>query len=1072
MSSDNKISSKSSNKNKRAKNVERLPAAAYQSKKGDYVFNANLVDPNDLPLVIDANIDKRGLVGHHIESFNSFTSQGMKQIVTQLFKAEVSIQNERTKTQEDQEIESINVVVAFTDSHANRPTTSNYYAGKQEDLKPLQARLNKLNYSGPLYIDAEITATAYLKDGGQPRVRKEVIRNHRIASIPVMIGSQLCHTAGMPRMAKQNIGEDPQEEGGYFIVKGGEWVVDMIENRVFNAPHTFRNVGHEKEITRLEFISKPGDAFENSSEHIIRYVQNGNIYITLTSIEHFKLDVPFYIFFRMLGMVTDQEIFDNIIYGYSDPNKKKRDVVSDHMFQVLEGAIKASDPTFNAARNVLEPSRLVETYADITSMFLKTYDGKPIKMDAKNKKYLCSQIITLLDKWLLPHIGTTPDTRHAKLRYLGHLIHKMLLVEMQIVESTDRDSQKNKRINAAGRAFAKAFKRDFNLTIVMPIKKKLKKDFKNISFSQVPLAQSLVSAIDAPALEKALIQAIVTGDKEITIKNRAVPNRLASEMLHRKNQLNFLSTLRVVRTASTSASKQDARADEMRRVHPSYTGYLCPIQSADTGEQVGMVKQFSLDNFLSEASSSELLKSKLLQDTDILPLNRVYPVDIYNGNLTKILVNGDWIGCTDHAALVWYRLREYRRGYKLVDFKQVPTKHDPLIDVYTTIHWDTDSNEINFWVDAGRMLRPLLIVRNNGELDPLGRALIGSDHDAWAEPAKSGFIQDIVLNKDMITKLKRMELGIDDLYALGVIDYISPEEEENTHIAADLETLRQHQTDPLEVYTHVEIPACIMGLAALTSPHAHHNQPPRITFQTNQTKQTCGWYSLSWPFRVDKHAFLQYYCELPIIKTIANKYVYPNGMNGNVAIMSYTGSNQEDSLIYNISAAQRGYVKGVAFGFIQAELEKNEHFGNPDQVHTIDIKNHANYAKLVKGFPAKGTQLTAKDVAIGRFTEIPKPTDRRLYKDTSVLYGNNEPGTVEAVIRAHDQEGTEFAKVKYSAIRELGIGSKFSSRHGQKGVTGLGLTQADMAFDENGMSPVLKMNPHALPSQHSARVVQ
>jgi DNA-directed RNA polymerase beta subunit len=182
--------------------------------------------------------------------------------------------------------------------------------------------------------------------------------------------------------------------------------------------------------------------------------------------------------------------------------------------------------------------------------------------------------------------------------------------------------------------------------------------------------------------------------------------------------------------------------------------------------------------------------------------------------------------------------------------------------------------------------------------------------------------------------------------------------------------------------------------------------------------------------------------------------------------------NQEDSLIYNISAAQRGFVKGVAFGFLQAELDKNEHFGNPDQVHTIDIKNHANYSKLVKGFPAKGTTLTSKDVAIGRFIEIPKPTDRRLYKDTSVLYGQTEPCTVESVIRARDQEGTEFAKVKYSAVRELSIGSKFSSRAGQKGMCGLGLTQADMAFNRFGMSPVLKMNPHAIPSQHSARVVQ
>ena len=175
--------------------------------------------------------------------------------------------------------------------------------------------------------------------------------------------------------------------------------------------------------------------------------------------------------------------------------------------------------------------------------------------------------------------------------------------------------------------------------------------------------------------------------------------------------------------------------------------------------------------------------------------------------------------------------------------------------------------------------------------------------------------------------------------------------------------------------------------------------------------------------------------------------------------------NQEDSLLYSISAAQRGFVKGVAFGFIQAELDKNEHFGNPDQVHTIDIKNHANYAKLVKGFPQKGTLLTNRDVTIGRYIEIPKPTDRRLYKDTSIIYPNTEIGTVEKTIVSRDQDSTEFAKVQYSIVRPLGIGSKFSSRSGQKGVTGLGFTQANLPFDRNGNSPSLVMNPHAIPSR-------
>ena len=141
-------------------------------------------------------------------------------------------------------------------------------------------------------------------------------------------------------------------------------------------------------------------------------------------------------------------------------------------------------------------------------------------------------------------------------------------------------------------------------------------------------------------------QAITAGNKTIVVRRRAATNRVSSQALERKNGLNTFSALRTVVTQNAgNASKQTERADKMRRVHPTYTGYICVAQSADTGENVGMRKQLAITAGVCTAGEALPLKLRLLADP---PSPRSTASRAATSSAAAAspasYVNGEWIG--------------------------------------------------------------------------------------------------------------------------------------------------------------------------------------------------------------------------------------------------------------------------------------------------------------------------------------------------------------------------------------------------------------------------------------------
>ena len=146
-----------------------------------------------------------------------------------------------------------------------------------------------------------------------------------------------------------------------------------------------------------------------------------------------------------------------------------------------------------------------------------------------------------------------------------------------------------------------------------------------------------------------------------------------------------------------------------------------------------------------------------------------------------------------------------------------------------------------------------------------------------------------------------------------------------------------------------------------------------------------------------------------LVQTTPMKYLnmdkLPNGENVIVAIACYTGYNQEDSLIMNQSALDRGLFRSYVYKKYIDEIKKNpstsqdDKFTKPDPAKVSGIKK-ANYDKLnMQGFiPVEG-KVENGDVIIGKISPIDPGAENQsqVYKDNSQVYKSNVSGYVDKV---------------------------------------------------------------------------
>jgi len=336
------------------------------------------------------------------------------------------------------------------------------------------------------------------------------------------------------------------------------------------------------------------------------------------------------------------------------------------------------------------------------------------------------------------------------------------------------------------------------------------------------------------------------------------------------------------------------------------------------------------------------------------------------------------------------------------------------IDPEVSVVRDIKEKELRIYTDAGRVCRPLLIVEDS----PPG--------DAGAAA------QRLKLRKSHVLKLVSGDLGWTQLLVAGLVELIDTEEEETTMIAMTPSDLHEPYSS---TYTHCEIhPSMILGICGSIIPFPDHNQSPRNTYQSAMGKQAMGIYASNFQQRMDTLAHVLHYPQKPLATTRAMEHLHfrelPSGVNAIVGIMCYTGYNQEDSLIMNQSAIDRGLFRSHFFRtYTDQEHSKGvgekagqqEVFERPDRGDCTAMR-HGSYEKVdADGIVSPGVRVSGTDIIIGKTTPAAAVTadgepSRFTKRDASTAMRPNESGIIDEVLLSTNQEGMKFAKVP------LGVG--------------------------------------------------
>ena len=531
------------------------------------------------PLINDI-LRREGVARQHLNSYNEFMERGLQSIIDEVGEIEIETAEYPYK-------------IKLGKIKLQQPRIMEL-DGSITHVAPVEARLRNLTYASPVMLECSIVEDGKILES----------RFIHVGDMPVMAKSNACilHNLVEPKLIE--LGEDPRDPGGYFVINGSERVIVGLEDLSYNKII----VDVEETTGALLYKAKVYSSivgYRAKLELIMR--PDGSI---VAKIPGSPVDIPLITLVRALGLESDRDIANAVSLN-------------------------------ETIQDELEPS--FEKIGEITtSRDSIVYISKRIA-PGMLEEFQIKRAETLLDWGLLPHLGKNPDNRHEKALFLGEAASKLIELKLGWIDTDDKDHYGNKVIKFAGQMLADLFRTAFR-NLIRDMKYQLERSGQKRGINAV------AAAVRPGIISDKLNNAIATG-------NWGRGRVGVTQLLDRTNYMSTISHLRRIQSPLSRSQPNF----EARDLHATHFGRICPAETPE-GSNCGLVKNLALSAIISVSVPSAEIIEKLYE----LGVQHVDEAneDIRRKG-ARVFVDGKLIGYAENGRGTSDTLRNLRRSGKI-----------------------------------------------------------------------------------------------------------------------------------------------------------------------------------------------------------------------------------------------------------------------------------------------------------------------------------------------------------------------------------------------------------------------